>query len=44
MSKNTKAFAAFLITGSAAMLFLNIYTFATWEPIDLKLVDVVRIP
>jgi hypothetical protein len=44
MTKTSKTFAAFLITGSAVMFFMNIYTLATWEPIDLKLSDVVKLP
>lgn len=44
MSKGTKAFAAFLVTGSAVMLFMNIYTLATWEPIDFRLSDVIDRP
>lgn len=44
MSSTVKAFAAFLFAGSAAMLFLNIYSLFTLEPLDLQLVRVAEKP
>lgn len=44
MSKGTKAFAAFLLVGSAVMFFMNFYTLLTMQPLDLSIVGLVLDP